>query len=284
MTLKPLTNLRIRTLQSRSDFEACCALQRQTWGAAFTERVPASVLMVTVKTGGILLGAFSGSKMIGFVLSFAGWDGDKKILWSDMLAVHEQFRNRSIGLRLKLHQRRLALKQGVQEIRWTFDPLESRNAYFNLAKLGVQVRSYFPNLYGRTQSPAHRNLDTDRMLAVWSLAAGGLGKNRGKQPVLPVVDHRWVNRCGLTRQELLRSSPPNLRLRVRQVWFEIPANFDHLCRTNHRLARSWLKLTRQVCTRYLHRGYVIDNFLKIPIEGRQASIYVFSRKAKGDFS
>ncbi|MFQ5927700.1 MAG: GNAT family N-acetyltransferase, partial [Terriglobia bacterium] len=114
-------------------------------------------------------GAYDGNELIGFVLAFAGVRGDQTFLHSHMAAVLPAYQNAGVGRRLKLAQRADALARGIRLVEWTFDPLEIRNAYFNLEKLGVIVREYLPDLYGRTTSPLHAGLPTDRLLAEWWL-------------------------------------------------------------------------------------------------------------------
>src|SRR5262245_60740686 len=169
MTLKKIPPITIREISDHRGFRRCLKLQQETWGRGFIDLVPGSMLMIAQKTGGLVLGAFAGDRMVGVVFGVAGWKGDLKIQWSDMLAVKKAYRNLRIGLRLKLRQRQILRKRGVQEIYWTFDPLESKNAYFNFQKLGIVVEQYLPNLYGKTHSPLHRGLETDRFLAIWRI-------------------------------------------------------------------------------------------------------------------
>src|SRR5215471_14820726 len=171
MILKKKARITIREVSDLEGYRQCLRLQQATWGRGFIDLVPSSMLMIAQRTGGLVLGAFVRQRMIGFVFGFAGWKGDFKIQWSDMLAVRKSYRNLQIGLRLKLKQREILRERGVQEIYWTFDPLESKNAYFNFRKLGITVEQYLPNLYGKTHSPLHRGLETDRFLAIWRIQA-----------------------------------------------------------------------------------------------------------------
>lgn len=164
--------IEIRALEGLEEYERAVALEKEIWGTADIDTVPSSLFVVVGKTGGQVLGAFdtaAGGRMVGFVLALAGLRGRRPYLHSHMTAVLGDYQNRGIGRRLKLYQRREALGRGLRLIEWTFDPLELRNAYFNLVRLGAIVRRYLPNCYGVTSSPLHGGLPTDRLVAEWWL-------------------------------------------------------------------------------------------------------------------
>jgi len=111
--------------------------------------------------------AYDGRTPVGFALAFAAMREGLAYLHSHMVAVLEEYQNRGVGRMLKLAQRENALDRGINLIEWTFDPLQLKNAYFNIERLGAIVRRYIPNLYGRTSSPLHAGLPTDRLVAEW---------------------------------------------------------------------------------------------------------------------
>lgn len=160
----------IRPLVSRSEYEECVVLQREVWGAAYSEIVPVTVMEIAVRVGGICIGAFRESgDLVGFVFGVTGPRDGALTHWSHMLAVKEGWRGRGLGTRLKFAQREWAAALGVHSIQWTFDPLVSRNAHFNLNRLGVSVVRYAPDMYGPSGSELHR-LGTDRLIVRWDLA------------------------------------------------------------------------------------------------------------------
>lgn len=159
----------IRHCSGLAEMEACLKVQRIVWAESDLEVVPSSVFIVAARTGGQVLGAFDGGQLVGFTLAMAGVRGGKPYLHSHMSAVLDSYRNRGVGRRLKLFQREDALARGIRLVEWTFDPLEMRNAHFNLNRLGAIARQIHPNLYGLTTSPLHRGLPTDRLLAEWHL-------------------------------------------------------------------------------------------------------------------
>ncbi len=159
----------IRKCEEIEEFHACVQLQKEVWGEADLEVEPATLFVVAAHTGGQVLGAFDGAKLVGYTLAVAGVRNGEPYLHSHMTGVLTPYRDRGVGRLLKLFQREEALGRGIRLIEWTFDPLETRNAHFNLNRLGAISRRYLPNLYGVTTSPLHRGLPTDRLVAEWFL-------------------------------------------------------------------------------------------------------------------
>jgi predicted GNAT superfamily acetyltransferase len=159
----------IRSCHALEEFHACVELQREIWGEEALEVEPATMFVVAANTGGQVLGAFVSDELIGFTLAVGGIREGEPYLHSHMTGIKEGFRDRGVGRALKLFQREEALDRDVRLIEWTFDPLELRNAHFNLNRLGAICRKYLPNLYGVTTSPLHRGQRTDRLLAEWRL-------------------------------------------------------------------------------------------------------------------
>jgi predicted GNAT superfamily acetyltransferase len=158
----------VRSCSGTSEFATCIEIERAVWGSADLDIVPLPLFVVAVETGGQVLGAFAGDRMIGFTLAIAGVHGRKPFLHSHMTAVLRPYRNQGAGRKLKSFQRQAALERGIDLVEWTFDPLEIRNAYFNF-RLGAIVRRFIPNMYGLTTSPLHGGLPTDRLVAEWHL-------------------------------------------------------------------------------------------------------------------
>ena len=191
----------VRKCERIEEFHRCVELQRRIWGEADLEVEPATMFVVAAHTGGQTLGAFAGDRLVGYTLAVAGLRGRVPYLHSHMTGVDGEYRDRGIGRMLKLFQREEALGRGIRLIQWTFDPLELRNAHFNLNRLGVICREYHPNLYGVTTSPLHRGLATDRLVAEWHLnsarvvaAIENLVKDPAEAPAaieLPAELERW---------------------------------------------------------------------------------------------
>lgn len=163
--------IQYRKLTQLSEFEQLIEIQREVWGFADVEIVPSRLFLIAHKVGGQVIGAEDGERIIGYCFSLPGIRRDTGgiYLHSHMLAVLPDYRNRGIGRQLKLEQRKEALERGIDLIEWTFDPLELKNAYLNIERLGVIVRRYIRNYYGITTSKLHSGMPTDRCVAEWHL-------------------------------------------------------------------------------------------------------------------
>jgi predicted GNAT superfamily acetyltransferase len=159
----------IRKCHSLEDMRACLALQKEVWNFTDIELVPLRIFVVAEKIGGQVIGAFDRNELVGFAFAIPGARDGRAFLYSHMLAVRQQYRNSGLGRRLKLFQRDDALARGFDLMEWTFDPLEIKNAYLNIEKLGAIVRRYNVNQYGITSSPLQGGLPTDRLIAEWWL-------------------------------------------------------------------------------------------------------------------
>lgn len=172
--------IEIRPCAGFEELEACVRLQIETWGYDETDVIPRKTFLVAQTIGGQVIGAFDtqipggrASSLVGFLFALPGvksrHGATQAYLHSHMLAVRDAFRNRGLGRQLKLEQRREALSRGIRLIEWTFDPLEIKNAFLNIRRLGAIVRSYRPDFYGVSSSRLQGGLPTDRLLAEWWL-------------------------------------------------------------------------------------------------------------------
>jgi predicted GNAT superfamily acetyltransferase len=170
----------IRSCSGFDELEACVQMEIETWGYDLSDVLPRKAFLLMQKIGGQVIGAFDteiaggGPKsLVGFALSLPGMKnserGPRAYLHSHMLAVREIYQNRGLGAKLKLEQRKDALKRGIRHMEWTFDPLEIKNAYLNLHKLGAIARRYEENFYGASSSRLQAGLPTDRLVAEWEL-------------------------------------------------------------------------------------------------------------------
>ena len=159
----------IRLCHDLEEMRACVALQKEVWNFSDADLIPLRMFVVAEKIGGQIIAAFDGREVVGFGLSIPGYRDGRSYLHSHMLAVRQNYRNTGLGRRIKLFQRDDALSRGFELIEWTFDPLEIKNAYLNIEKLGAIVRRYNINQYGITSSPLQGGLPTDRLVAEWWL-------------------------------------------------------------------------------------------------------------------
>lgn len=235
--------INVRHCHSLADFTACIETERAIWRGADIDLVPLPLFAVAAETGGQVLGAFEGDRMVGFTLAIAGLHGRHPFLHSHMTGVLEAYRNRGIGRSLKLFQRDDALSRGVTLIEWTFDPLQMANAYFNLVRLGAIVRRLLPNLYGITTSPLHSGLPTDRLVAEWPLRSARVRRAISAQT---------------PRKAIQRSRPPkaeNTKNAKKLVRVQVPAGIEQLA---HQRPDEAARLQAEIRLELVHwfaRGY-----------------------------
>ena len=179
-------NIEIREVITIKEFELCSALQKEVFSLPDIETSPVRHFVITKNSGGFILGAFLEEKLVGFVLSMAGIRGKERFFYSHLTAVLKDFQNHGIGAKLKWAQRDFALAQDVNFIKWTFQPILPRNAFFNLNRLGAVIKQYSPNFYG-TDYPNLRGeveslgLDSDRLFAEWQLDSEKVNKLAKKE-------------------------------------------------------------------------------------------------------
>ncbi len=162
-------SIEIRGLYEHAEFQRCVDLQVAVWGYSEGEVVPRRMFLLAQRIGGQVLGAYEGELMVGFAMALPGYRDGRPYLHSHMLAVLPEYRNMGLGRRLKLAQRDDAIARGFELMEWTFDPLEIKNSYLNLARLGAICRRYQPDFYGPSSSPLQGGLPTDRLYAEWWL-------------------------------------------------------------------------------------------------------------------
>jgi predicted GNAT superfamily acetyltransferase len=246
----------IRRAESLAEYEECVAIQEETWGVGFSERVPASILLVAQKIGGVVAVAVApdGGRLLGFVFGLTGVERGQVVHWSDMLAVRGEARGTGIGERLKRHQRDLVRELGVGTMRWSFDPLVARNAHLNLARLGARASEYVPNMYGgNTRSPLHGAGDTDRLVASWDLTrVDGDGHGTVTATAESPTDAPVVNAPGADGVPVVRALPDAATVRI-----AVPHDVQALSREQQ---AAWRATTREAFLSYLARGYEVVGF------------------------
>jgi predicted GNAT superfamily acetyltransferase len=258
----------IRPLETIDDCRQVANLERIVWGYTDAEDVvPPPVLIVSIKRGGILLGAFDDrGAMRGFVYSIPGIKNGRLVQWSHMLGVVPGARDAGLGATLKLAQRDAALAMGIDLIEWTYDPLQAMNAHLNFAKLGVVVEEYEENIYGESSSPLHRGTPTDRFVAEWRLREPHVERRIAAigQPTVrdsSVAAAPVVNPSALVG-EWLAPGEGNLSLDDRRILVEIPVGFGEMQQHDPSRALDWRLATRAIFQSYFARNYrAVDFFL-----------------------
>jgi len=275
--------MRVRDLHSLEDFSDVVALQRRVWGSGYDDIVPVSIFAVSVKRGGILIGAFdeAGSdgdgRLVAFVYALPGLKHGRTIQWSHMLGVDEDYRRSGVGYRLKLAQRDRALAQGLDLIEWTYDPLQVPNAHLNFARLGVVADEYLENVYGTSGSALHQGAPTDRLIAAWHLASPhvtlrlALDATPSSSLVArdaSVADAVSVNEMREEGPWLVPSGEPALERSDDRLIVQIPAGFGEMLQQVPDRALEWRMVVRRIFTTYFAQGYRCVDFLLDRQRGR----------------
>jgi predicted GNAT superfamily acetyltransferase len=258
------TSIKIRTISTIAEMHEVEELQRIVWQIPDIEVVPHSQLVAAVNAGGVLLGAFDGGKMVGFAYGFVSFERGQMAHHSHMLAVLPEYRNYKLGEKLKRAQREFVLQQGITLMSWTFDPLQSLNAYFNFNKLGVVSDTYFVDFYGDdAPSFLHQN-STDRLWVFWDLKA---------ERADFVGDLDNVKRL----VQLGKNESPQVFTFENEEYLaiEIPTNINKLQEENIGLAVEWRKATRQAFIEAFEKGYIAVRFYRI---GQNCGVYLLKRK------
>jgi predicted GNAT superfamily acetyltransferase len=260
----------IRELVTHDERAAAVRLQEATWGAAFTERVPAAILLVGEKLSGVSAGAFMpDGTLAGFVFGLTGVKGGRLVHWSDMLAVRDGMQGRQIGRALKSYQRERCRTIGVETMYWTFDPLVARNAKLNLCRLGARVDEFVQDMYGaNTNSPEHGSLGTDRLVASWPVRTEPvpLPSDAALLEGVPVAAGR-AGEAPLSAEPLPDATAAAVR---------IPANYHALLASDLELARGWRMSVRRAFLHYFPLGYRVSAFVA---DGAHDAAYLLTRSA-----
>jgi predicted GNAT superfamily acetyltransferase len=255
-----MTNpIKYRRLQSLEEFFVCEDLQQATWGFEDLSVVPAHLLVTFEKRGGIVLGAFDGDEMIGFVYGFVGYQFGMPTHNSVMSAVKPEYRNQGIAYQLKIEQRKLALEQNFSLMTWTFDPLQSLNAHFNLNKLGVVVRQYYQNIYGVFRDEINKGMPTDRLSVEWWFdsprAERQLSQNQSPNIPSTFTNDPRLNNKGLLEPGKLPSDNLDKVLHLAS-----PLSIDELKQKDLDLALHWRLHLRQWLETAFAQGYILHGF------------------------
>jgi predicted GNAT superfamily acetyltransferase len=260
--------IRIRPLHSHHEFQDCVNLQRDIWGLEQSEIVPTTLLHVVDQVGGVAVGAFDADDaLLGFVFGLTGVRDGELVHWSHMLGVREATRNHGVGRMLKEYQRDAMHALGVRRIFWSFDPLQSKNAHFNINRLRAAVDSYVPDMYGKTGSPLHLGMATDRLVA-------RIDTTLRTDPVPRIPSDRGLPiLTPFPRREDLIFTVGERTPEI--VLIEIPENIMEVLETSPGTAQVWRSAVRDHFQWALSKGYIVTSVYRNTTTGR--SFYALSR-------
>jgi len=267
-----MTEWTIHLIETPEEMSAVEDLQRLVWMAPDIEIVPKDMLLAVVHNGGLAIGAFVGVDLVGVSFGFPGIyptpDGPRLKHHSHMLAVHPDWRSKGIGFSLKRAQWQMVRKQGLDRITWTYDPLLSRNAHLNIARLGAVCSTYLPSEYGEMHDGLNAGLPTDRFQADWWINTERVRRrlSHHSRPTLTIDHYRLAE---ATLLEVPREMGPFIAQPPQRVpaltgnllLIEIPFDFPALKVADLQLARAWRIYTRAVFEEAFATGYLVTDFV-----------------------
>jgi len=280
----------IRELESEAEYHAIEDIQREAWSFSDLDIVPAATLIATQHAGGIVIGAFDADYMIGFAYGFLAFDRGRASMHSHMLAVRPEYRNAQAGFKLKLAQRDLTIAKGLDEISWTFDPLQSLNAHLNFAKLGVISERYIVNFYGEaSSSPLHQGFGTDRLWVRWLITGERVASriNRDEKSQRSNVlaadseEFRDLYRSLLVCSDAGRpqvAADLGSRLSGERCLIEIPHDITSIKQHDGAIARDWRTATRSAFLPAIEAGFMVKDFLKVEAGDGRRWFYLLTRR------
>jgi len=264
----------IKILESPEDMSAIEALQRDVWPGSETDVVPAHLLITAVHNGGLVVGAFIDDRPIGFVFGFPGIeftpDGPRPKHCSHMLGIHPDQRDSGIGFALKRAQWQIVRHQGLDHVTWTYDPLLSRNAYLNIAKLGAVCSNYRRSEYGDMRDGLNAGLPSDRFQVDWWINTRRVERRLGKRPRKPLklenfskaeLQPLYTLQPSPQTESLLRPPEHFSPLNGKLALAEIPSDFTVLKNEDFALARDWRFFSRELFETAFAQGYIVTDFV-----------------------
>lgn len=262
----------IRVLETPEDMTAVEALQRLVWPGSETDVVPAHMLITAVHNGGLLVGAFADDQLVGFVFGFPGIeftpDGPRPKHCSHMMGIQAGQRDSGIGFALKRAQWQMVRHQGLDHITWTYDPLLSRNAYLNIAKLGAVCNTYRRSEYGDMRDGLNAGLPSDRFLVDWWINTRRVDRRLSKRARRPLklddfskAELHPLYSLHLRSDQLPRPPEHFSPLNGNLTLAEIPSDFGKLKDADFSLARDWRFFSREVFETAFSEGYIVTDFI-----------------------
>jgi len=245
-------------------------IQEDAWGMPVRELVPKRLIYATLKSGGVVIGAYKEREIIGYCWGWVGRNEKEEIfIYSHHNAVRKEFQNEGIGYKLKLKQREWGINNGFEKINWTFDPLQSKNCYLNFHKLGVTCNSYHNKYWGDMLDDLNRGIDTDRFYCNWILNSPKVKRHIEQDftDFSKMSIHQKYHTLEVEMEEdFLRVRKIQLDLDLPILFVRIPPNFQEILENNIELMKDWRENTREVFTTYFQKGYEVVDFVirKIP--------------------
>ena len=272
-----------RPVQKPEEFRAIEEVQRLAWGLREEPPVPSPIQRAIQDNGGLVLGAFADIHLAGFCLGFLGWDGETLYHYSHMTAVRPEYQNHHLGFRLKAYQREEVLRQGLSLARWTFDPLQSRNAFLNVRRLGVEIDRYLVHYYGQMGSEVNRDLESDRVGVAWRISSPRVEERLAGRIPGPADDARRVQESAAILETEVGESGLRIPESVTEptaekVHLEVPFDLAAVREHEPGALPTWRHATRDGFRAALDAGYQVDDFAVVTRDHERRSFYLLSHR------
>ena len=277
-------SINLKLITDLAGIHECENLQKNVWGFSDLSIVPHHLVLTTIHSGGILVGAYDQNELIGFAYSIPALEMNSSGLietpkhCSLMAGVKAEYRSQGVGYLLKQFQRKCVIDQNIMLITWTFDPLQALNAHFNFAKLGAICRTYTPDLYGDMRDEINKGMPTDRFTVEWWIGSNRvLLREREKPRTLDLNNIDVVNRV-----ELVDSTPTNtninLKLDSEELLVEIPVSIGKIKTEGFEAALQWRTDTRSIFGHYLKQGYIVTDVLTDETSKDRRLFYLLAKR------
>lgn len=280
-----MSDFEIRPLKTLDEFHAAEELQRAAWGSADIDIAPLHVMLTIAKNGGVVLGAFTPDQLIGFVYGFLGASdraATKLKHTSHQMGVLPEWQSRGVGYALKVAQREAVRQQGLRLITWTYDPLESKNAHLNIARLGAVCNTYIRNYYGELRDDINLGLATDRFQVDWWIASqhveAHLARPRASLSLQHYLDDgaTILNAVAWNDRDLPVCADPIEPQLPDRFLVEFPADFQAIKRTDNALALAWRAHLRLLCETAFASSFTVIDYVHEP--GKHARSFYLLQK------
>lgn len=259
-------NIEIRPIETLSDLRRCHDIQRATWGYSDLMVIPYTQLVSAQHNGGVLLGAYVDGELVGFLYGYLGMASGRLYHFLQRMGVLPEAQARGIGYKLTIAQREQLLRQGIDIIVWTYDPLEGKNSTLYVEKLGGIVRYYARDIYGMVNNPLQVGLATDRFLLEWHLMSDRVRERVRGQHARPYSED-WLNQdempfvtTAVWNSDFPHPTAPELELDADTVLVQLPPDLQYIKRTEVSVAVEWRQVTRTIFETYFRRGYVVTGY------------------------
>ena len=279
MTSTETSSIAIRDIETVSEMHQVEFLEKEIWGCDNLDVLPATMLSASREVGGVLVGAYNNESLVGFVYGFPGLEDAEITHHSHMLAVKPTQRNLNLGYKLKLAQRERVLAQNIKRVTWTFDPLQSLNAYFNFNKLGVVADKYKVNFYGESTTSFLHQFGTDRLWVSWLIQSDRVRRRLNNES----IESSFLSE--MPRLVQVRNNEPfsSQLLKIAgepYVAIEIPSDINALQAKDPGLALRWRETTRVAFTAAIASEYLVQDFFRGQRDEESFGVYVLSTQTK----